>query len=822
MPPAKSALSAAAIYLTLILVLTYPLVTGLATAVPSDPGDPLLNAWILWWNSQTVPLTAQWWNAPAFFPASDALALSEHLLGLSPLTSPIIWITSNVQLAYNVAFLATFFLSAMGGYALGFALTGRTDAAFVAGLAYAFAPYRMAQFPHIQTLASFWMPFALVGLHNYVREREPRDGLPAEALSAKVGLSTEAASANVRLSTEAVSAKVGPSTEAASAKVGLSTEAASAKVGIRWLVLFGVATLLQGLTNGYYLVFFPVLIVLWMAWFLLPQRHLRSLAAVSASFALSYLLLAPILVHYIEVHRSYGLSRGIGEIMSFGADVSALVHAPTELAIWGRLLPAPAAEAQLFPGVTVIALIAVGLACSLGSQRAEAVVGPRFTRLRIGLAAVAAVPTLIALSLPITGPWKVSILGVAISVGRMSRPIAVAFWLWLAVLLLSPRVRMLWKARSPSAFYVVATVVMWILAFGPHPTLNGQRVFYWAPYRILMLLPGFEGLRVPARFAMLAALCLSAAASLALIHLLATMPPRRHRLVTALVCLGILADGWISSMPMASQPPPSIVTAATPPGAVLELPLPDVDVAAMYRAIAHRHPVANGYSGYSPPSYDLLRAGLESRDPTLLPAIAAAGVRHVIVVDGSPDHDWDGYVRAYPHATLIRSSDGQTHYALAAPPAAAPMSAHRVLSIRQVIAGLHPEAAGKLVDGDPTTVWESGVPQSGDPSESLLADLGSVQQVDGVELALGRAYAGYPRELLIEALREDGRWVAVWRGHPAGIAFMGALTDPVHVPVRIGFAPVSTKQVRVRQVGQSRAQWAAAELSVLGPSGAVP
>ncbi len=31
--------------------------------------------------------------------------------------------------------------------------------------------------------------------------------------------------------------------------------------------LFGIAWLLQALTNGYYLLFFPVLIALWLLWF---------------------------------------------------------------------------------------------------------------------------------------------------------------------------------------------------------------------------------------------------------------------------------------------------------------------------------------------------------------------------------------------------------------------------------------------------------------------------------------------------------------------------------------------------------------------------
>src|SRR5262245_40750796 len=105
MPPLRASIGAAVVFIAVTVALTYPLITDLGAYIPSDTGDPCLNAWILWWNAQAVPYTTQWWNAPAFFPSPNALALSEHLLGLSLITTPIIWLSDNPQLAYNVAFL---------------------------------------------------------------------------------------------------------------------------------------------------------------------------------------------------------------------------------------------------------------------------------------------------------------------------------------------------------------------------------------------------------------------------------------------------------------------------------------------------------------------------------------------------------------------------------------------------------------------------------------------------------------------------------------------------------------------------------------------
>ena len=151
-------------YGSLALVLTWPLAIHLATVVPHDLGDPLLCTWILWWNAYTMPLTSAWWNAPMFWPMSGALALSEHLLGVSLVASPLQWLGADPVTAYNIVFLLSFPLCAVAAHALAFTLTARHDAAAVAGLAFAFNPYRTSHLPHLQMLWTFWMPLALLAL----------------------------------------------------------------------------------------------------------------------------------------------------------------------------------------------------------------------------------------------------------------------------------------------------------------------------------------------------------------------------------------------------------------------------------------------------------------------------------------------------------------------------------------------------------------------------------------------------------------------------------------------------------------------------------
>ena len=78
----------AIIFTAIWLVQTWPLVTQIGQVLPNDPGDPILNTWILWWNAHAVPLTTAWWNAPMFYPAPGAMAFSEVLLGHAVVSTP--------------------------------------------------------------------------------------------------------------------------------------------------------------------------------------------------------------------------------------------------------------------------------------------------------------------------------------------------------------------------------------------------------------------------------------------------------------------------------------------------------------------------------------------------------------------------------------------------------------------------------------------------------------------------------------------------------------------------------------------------------------
>ena len=727
-------LLAFAAYTALTLVVTWPLALHLTTVVPHDAGDPLLTTWILWWNAHTMPLAERWWNVPMFWPMSGAMALSEHMLGLSLVATPLQWLGAEPIAAYNILFILSFPLSALAAHALGYTLTGRHDAAAVAGLIFASNPYRTSQLAHLHILWSFWMPLALMALHRYAR-----DG------------------------------------------------------GGRWLALFGAAWVGQALSNGYFQLFFPVLLGLWALWFLASASALRRLAAVAAAWGLASIALLPVAIPYLRLHRQLSLERNFSEIATFSADLSALAH-PAPLSLASLVLTSTGnAEQLLFPGFTVIALVALGAAASRSRPSGESRVRRRMPLLFGALACAFLVVALIASS---GRPWAIR-LGetTLVSVTTAVKPLTVAIWCGLFAMATSGALARARGSRSAFAFYVGAAAVMYILSFGPQPSFHGTPFWYRAPYAWLLELPGFSNVRAPARFAMLAQLCLAAAAAVALVRVRDWLPRPVAAAVTVAAIAGVLADGWIRSLPMASLPARFASLESLTGGAVAEVPVTDMvaGIAALYRSIYHRRPTVNGYSGFAPNHYQVLR----------------------VAIDADGDEAFDA-ITPYGPLTFVDSSGRIVGTRDARP--IDPVPAGRSLPIREVRSNNGPLAVAALTDGDSRTRWDSNAPQDG--TETITIDLGAPSHLNAVTLAIGPYHADFPRLLAIDVSDDQHSWTTQWSGRCGAKAVAAAVKDARMVPLTISFPAATARNVRLRQLGaDSFYHWSIAELAVYGGEG---
>ena len=746
------------IYCGITVAVTYPLILQLGSVLPNDAGDPALNTWILWWNTQALPLTDTWWNAPAFHPVLGTLTFSENLLGLSLVAAPLQLLGAGPQTAYNVMFLLTFPLSAIGAYLLTFELTRRRDAAFIAGMLFGFAPYRIAHLAQVQTLASFPMPFALLGLHRYLRDPRPR-----------------------------------------------------------WLALFAGSWLLQGICNGYYLLFFSVLTVLWMLWFVSPWRRPRAFLTIAAAWAVAAVPMLLILLRYQSVHTQFGFTRDFDTIRHFSADVAALLQASPNLALWGWLQVFRREEGELFGGITIALLLGAG-AILLREWRPRK---ERWWRVRSMLALLAAAGVAAGLASVFVGrfavePFGIRLLSVSSPVNAVTRSLILA----LALVATSGGLRRAYAAQSVLAFYGTASLVMWLLSLGPVPSLTGVPLADRGPYAFLMFLPGFSTLRVPARFWMVATLCLAVAGAV-VFDRLTSIRVRGRVALAVLVSIAALADAWMTAMPLAATPVPStaLQCAGAGSGPVVEMPLGDSfsDVAAMYRQMSHRRPIVNGYSGYFPPHYSALRVGFELQDPSLLTLVAAQGDVDVLVNDNLDSRgNLKAYVRSHPGAQHICTRDNQSLYRIpGTQPAAAPSAVGTPLPVAHVRANINPATTRSMIDRDRATRWHSG-PQV--ENTTVDVDLGQVHTVVGIDVLLGPFAADFPRGLVIELSDDVGEWRQVWQGSSAGLAYTAALEAPRDLTLKYRFPPSDARIVRMRQTLNDPAYyWSIAELRVLGP-----
>lgn len=742
---------ATGLYIAFTLAYSWPLVLHLRDGIAHDAGDPILNAWILWWTTKAVPLTQAWWNAPIFYPASGTLAFSEHLLGFAPIAAPLIALTDSPLLAYNVTILAAYLFSALGAYFLGYTVTRRHDAAFVAGIAYAFAPYRIAQVPHVQVLAAYWCPVCLAALHRY--DREPR---------------------------------------------------------ARWIGLAAAAWLMQALTCGYYMFFLSVLVALWMLWFAPGRWSRRALGGAALAFGAAAILMAPILMAYQSILRdSYGFSRSLAEIRIFSADVASLLAASEDLLLWRWLHVIQRPESTLFPGAAMVCLVAY----AIYSTRPFRVSGEsrRMGTVRTALA-VALIVLTIATAIPLAyGAWRLTIGGIRLlSIGRADKPLTLALIAALALMASLPRVRAAFRTRSPLAFYLLAAFAMWVFALGPDPTVMDRRALYQAPYGQLMRLPGFDGLRVPARFWMMALACLSVVAALAVNRVTA----RRRQVVVAIAVAGLLLDGWPRAFAVVPAPP----ARPAPAGVATRLDLPlsdDTDAQALYQQMLDPVPLHNGFSGYFAPHYYALRTMLEERDPRVLHVLAASGPLGVVIDHaGDPDGTIRRFVLSHPGAAAVHDEAAWSSYLIPADPSppVLPDRMGTAVRIKSLNTFPSPPHAALALDGDLRTRW-SGGPQM--QSADATIELDQPSHVGQVVIDLGGFVTDFPARLQIDVSSDGAAWEPAWTGNTALHAYYGAIRHPRDMPLVFALNKDGVRFIRLKQTGFGTHDWSVPELHVL-------
>jgi hypothetical protein len=295
------------------LLATYPLILRPSHAIAGGLGDPLLNATVLAWDADRATHGFRgFWDIPFLFPHRHTLAYAEPLLGVALFTTPIEWVSGNPVLVYNIAYIGSYVLAGFGMFLLTRDLWGRTDAAILAGLAFALTPYRLAQTTHLQVLMNGWMPIGLWALHRYFAS-------------------------------------------------GSRT----------WMAVFAAVFVLQGLSNAYYLYFFLVPVAVVAGVEIARPRAPRG--RIVLDFAMAGLAIAaaiaPIALVYYRLQRDMGFARAHDELGGLSAQLADYFRVASGAWTWGGVLGDGSGERQLFHGFVVLLFAAIGV-CTFARREA--------------------------------------------------------------------------------------------------------------------------------------------------------------------------------------------------------------------------------------------------------------------------------------------------------------------------------------------------------------------------------------------------------------------------------------------------------------------
>src|SRR5262252_7647257 len=161
----------------LTAVMTYPQVFHMADGV-HDEGDPLMVTWVPAWVAHQLPRApAHLFDANIFYPERNTLAYSETLLVPGTIVAPLHWLGVGPILIYNLVFLSGFAISGVGVALLVRRLTGNAAAALLAGIVFAFPPYRIDHYAHLQLQQTQFIPLAMLAFHQLLDTNRLRDGV---------------------------------------------------------------------------------------------------------------------------------------------------------------------------------------------------------------------------------------------------------------------------------------------------------------------------------------------------------------------------------------------------------------------------------------------------------------------------------------------------------------------------------------------------------------------------------------------------------------------------------------------------------------------
>ncbi len=749
--------------------------------MPGDLGDPLYNMWVMNDNIQKAEHGfREFWDGRIFYPHRDTKLYADTLTALSAMAWPLVRATGRLVLSYNLILILSFFVCAWGAFLLVEHLTRSRPAGILAGIMFGFFPYRFAHIMHLELLYYAWIPLCLYFLHRYFERKKGRDLAAAAAMF-----------------------------------------------------------VLQALSCAYYGLYFGFILIPVLAFFLVKSAAWRRPAFWLQAFAaagISAAALLPVFIPYIRTHQVMGFERSVSDIAVHSAELQNLLAVPPSNLVWGRWLGRlgglGGAETQLFPGLVLLVWAAVAL-FGWRTRRLRPKVPTAVRAWDLANLALAALGVIVVK----TGGFSVRWAFISFSSHRVGN-IVLLLGLSLAarvLLIRSSRERLIQAFRpasispqTPEGAVLHRKLYGWLaagcvfLSLGPQMRIFGRDIFPGPFLALHEWIPGFRGVRVPARFVVFFVLGLVVLAGMAIARYIKWDPsPLRRRAVLALTAVALLAESISLPIPLSEV---STIRSFRPiyddvrnlPGdaVLVELPMPlpfeskASEAVYMYRSRYHGKRLLNGYSGYTPPAAVIANRAMD-RFPTQqsLDFLAELGVGFILVhrLGFRPEKgqlivemmkQFEPRVRLISRRGndfLYRLSPG-TFTRLGARGPYAPVGSRDLWvgwASRNVL------ETRLAFDGNLETGWSTEGPQR--PKDFYLLDLGRPERFSRLELFLNRRPLTFPRGFTLSASQDGETWTVIGE-YPSYYPVLRAeaIDQFEKYKVDLEFDPVSCRYLKIQ------------------------
>jgi hypothetical protein len=575
--------------------------------------------------------------------------------------------------------------------------------------------------------------------------------------------------------------------------------------------------------------------------------NISFLLKIGLPMVLSGAILYVFTIPYFSSFKFFGFRRGLEK----GADLKNYLAPVHHNVLLGKLLsPLGKAEHYLFPGITALLLAIVFIFHKKNIWKNI----PKFFRLLTAILLLINLMILIATLL--TEGFILKLGPITISAHSLAKQALFLCITLLLYLIISFFIFVFSRKKEASLenrnFYLYFFLFFWalFLSFGSDFTFAGQSTkilplpFKWF-YRHL---PGYSGIRVPARYAIFVIFSIVVLAGYGVKYLLLKIKKKETLIICTIALLVFINLEYLSIpqriryFPIKEDIPPTYTWLKERPGdfAILEFPFRTPignDAMYMYFSIFHKKNLVNGYSSFFPPAIFYIRS-VFNKFPSwaCLDILKSINVKYIIFhpkmlkdekavkiiqkIQEKFPKDLkliQKFSYSFKKPNVISDAFGEDFiYELISkekmekkPPLYQEIPPNKW----EIRSNQNEELLPDLKDGNLETHWTTGKPKK--TGDYLLIQFKKPENVAQVSFYLGKYDFDYAIDLRVETSLDGINWKAVPHRYSPGEFAKNLINSPKDLVQKININRKNIHFLRITQIGKDlNFHWSVAELKI--------